>query len=58
MIDKICLFLTNKIRKKMPEIDNERAEVIDYGMHLIIGEIPKIFLVFIIAYLLGILEYT
>lgn len=30
MIDKICTFLTNKIRKEMPEIDDERAEVIKF----------------------------
>ena len=44
MIDKICEFLTNKIRKEMPEIDDERAEVINYGLQLIIGEIPKTFI--------------
>ncbi|MCI9063402.1 MAG: accessory gene regulator B family protein [Clostridia bacterium] len=58
MIDKICSFLTNKICKEMPEVDKERAEVINYGMHLIIGEIPKIFLILIFAYILGILKYT
>ena len=26
MIDKICTFLTNRIRKEMPEIDDERAD--------------------------------
>lgn len=30
MIDKICMFLTNKIRKEMPDVDDERAEVINY----------------------------
>ena len=30
MVDKITEFLTNKIRKEMPEIDDERAEVINY----------------------------
>ena len=58
MIDKICTYLTNKIRKEMPDIDDERAEVINYGIHLIIGEIPKIFLVLLVAYLLGVFEYT
>ena len=29
MIDKICNFLTNRIRKEMPDIDDERAEVIN-----------------------------
>lgn len=58
MIDKICTFLTNKIRKEMPEIDDERAEIIMYGLQNIIGEIPKIFLILLIAYFLGILELT
>ena len=58
MIDKICTFLTNKIRKEMPEIDDERAEIIMYGLQNIIGEIPKIFLIFIVAYALGILKLT
>lgn len=54
MIDNICMFLTNKIRKEMPNIDDERAEVINYGLQNIIGEIPKIFIMLIIAYILGI----
>ena len=53
MIDTICTFLTNRIRKEMPEIDDERAEVINYGLQNIVGEIPKIFLLFIIALVLG-----
>ncbi len=56
MIDKICTFLTNRIRKEMPEIDDERADVINYGLQNIVGEIPKIFLLFIIAYVLGMLK--
>lgn len=58
MIDKICMFLTNKIRREMPEIDDEKAEVINYGLQNIIGEIPKTFLVLIIAYFLGIWKET
>ena len=56
MIDTICTFLTNRIRKEMPEIDDERAEVINYGLQNIVGELPKIFLLFIIAYILGMLK--
>ena len=56
MIDTICTFLTNRIRKEMPEIDDDRAEVINYGLQNIVGEIPKIFLLFIIAFVLGILK--
>lgn len=54
MIDKICTFLTNKIRKEMPEIDDEKAEVINYGLQNIVGEIPKIFIMLGIAYVLGV----
>lgn len=53
MIDKICKFLTNKMREEMPDIDDERAEIINYGLQNIIGEIPKFFIMLGIAYLLG-----
>jgi len=38
----------------MPDIDDEEAEVIKYGLELIIGEVPKILLLFIIAIVLKI----
>lgn len=56
MIDKICTFLTKKIQKEMPDIDEEKAEIINYGLQNIIGEIPKIFLLFFISWVLGILK--
>lgn len=58
MIDKICAFLTQKIRKEMPDIDDEKAEVIYFGLQNIIGEIPKIFIVFGIAYILGVFKWS
>lgn len=58
MIDKICCILTNKIRKEMPEIDDERAEIIMYGLQNIIGELPKGVLILLIAYFLGIFKLT
>lgn len=54
MIDKFCEYLTNRIRKKMPEIDDQQAEIIMYGIQLIIGEIPKIFLLFGLGIILGV----
>ena len=39
MINQICKSLTNKIRQEMPDIDDEEAEVIKYGLELIIGEV-------------------
>lgn len=53
MIDKICQWLTQKIRKQMPEIDDEKAEVIFYGIQLIVGEVPKFFLMFGTGILMG-----
>lgn len=53
MIDKFCEYITNKIRKEIPDMDDERAEVIKYGIQLIVGEIPKVFSVFIIGAILG-----
>ena len=58
MIEKLCNKLTQKIQNKMPEIDNERAEVINYGLQIVIGEIPKIFVLLAIAYLFGVLELS
>ena len=58
MIDKFCEYLTNKIRKENPEIDDERAEVIKYGLQLIVGEVPKFFIMIAIAWALGILKLT
>ncbi len=58
MIDKICTFLTNRIRKEMPEVDDEKAEVIFYGLQNIVGEIPKIFIMLAIAYILGIFKWA
>lgn len=58
MVDKFCSFLINKMKKEMPDIDDERAEVIVYGLQLIIGEIPKILITFVIAYIIGVLKLT
>jgi len=58
VIDKICEYLTNRIRKEMPEIDDERAEIIMYGLQNVIGELPKGLVVLAIAYFLGIFQLT
>jgi len=54
MIKKICNFLTKKIQEANPEIDDEKAEIINYGLQNLIGEVPKFFILLGIAYLLGI----
>ena len=58
MIDKICLFLTNKIRQEVSDIDDERAEVINYGLQILVGEIPKTFVMLAVAYLLGVFKLS
>ena len=58
MIEKLCSKLTKKIQNKMPEIDHERAEVINYGLQLVMGEIPKTFVLLAIAYLFGVLKLS
>ena len=42
------------MKKKMPEITEEQSEAIVYGLSLIIGEIPKTLLLFLLAFILGI----
>lgn len=54
MIDKICEYLTKQIRTQALDIDDEKAEVIKYGLELIVGEIPKIILLLIVAIILKI----
>ena len=58
MIDKFCGYIVGKMRKQMTEIDDEKAEVLMYGIQLIIGEIPKMLLLFALGFLLGIGWYT
>lgn len=53
MVENICDYLTKKIRSKMPEVDDGRAEIINYGLQLIIGEIPKMFLAIGLALVLS-----
>ena len=58
LVEKICNKLTQKIRKEMPEVDDERAEVINYGLQVLLGEIPKNLIIILTSYLLGILRLT
>lgn len=58
MVEKFCLFLVKKMRKENPEIDDEKAEIISYGLQLLIGEIPKMIITLVISYMLGVLELT
>ena len=56
MVDKICNYLTNKIKNKVTDVNEEKSEIINYGLHLLIGEIPKTFIFIAIAAILGVLK--
>ena len=58
MIDKFCEYLTKKIREKSPEMNDEKAEEINYGLQIMFGEIPKVFIMAAIAGILGIFKWT
>ena len=58
MIEKFCNFLVDRMRKENPEIDDERSEIINYGLQLLIGEIPKMLITLLFSYILGILKLT
>lgn len=58
MIDKFCTYLTKKIGKEIPDLDEEKLEEINFGLQNIIGEIPKIFITIGIGFLLGIGNLT
>jgi accessory gene regulator B len=56
MINKLCEYLINKIRKNDNTIDDERAEIINYGLQSIIGEFPKGIIIFSLAYIIGLVK--
>lgn len=58
MIENFCDFLIKKMKKEMPEMDAERSEIINYGLQILIGEIPKIFVILLIAWFIGVLKLT
>ncbi len=58
MIDKFCNFLTSKIKENVENIDEEKELIINFGVKLIFGELPKIIILFIIGFILGIGWYT
>ena len=58
MIDKFCDWITNKIKQNVDNIDEEKELVINFGVKLIFGELPKFIILLIIGFLLGIGWYT
>lgn len=58
MIDKFCNFLTSKIKENVENIDEEKELIINFGVKLIFGELPKIIILFIMGFTIGIGWYT
>ena len=53
MIEKFCKIILNRMKKNMPEITAEQGEIILYGLQLIMGELPKMILLFGISFIFG-----
>lgn len=53
-MDAISNWIVKRMKIEMPEIDDERAEAIKYGLQLIIGEFPKFIILFTLAFILKI----
>ncbi len=58
MLENICLKITNHLRSKIKSIDDEKAEVINFGLLVILGEGPKLVLLILLAWWLDILFLT
>ena len=58
MIEAICNSLTKKIIKSVDGYDENKADEISYGLQLLIGEVPKFFITFILAWILNIIDLT
>lgn len=58
MLDKICMYLMEKIKNRNPDVSEEELEVANFGLQLVVGEVPKMIILIAIAFLLGIGELT
>ena len=57
MLENICSKMTEKIRSKV-KMSDERAEVINFGLLVLLGEVPKIIIILLVAWYFNILELT
>lgn len=58
MLEKFCQRITNYIRTKIPDMDDEKAETINFGLLVLCGEGPKLIILILLAFLLDILFLT
>ncbi|MBE5822380.1 MAG: hypothetical protein E7311_07345 [Clostridiales bacterium] len=57
MVENICSRITNYLRSKV-DMSDERAEVINFGLLVLLGEVPKIILIMLFAWYFNILKLT
>lgn len=50
MVDNICDWLLRKIRENDSTIDEEKSEIIYYGLQNLVGELPKGFFILLVAW--------
>lgn len=58
MVEEICNSLTRKIIESVDGYDETKADEINFGLQLIIGEIPKFFITLFLAIILNLVELT
>lgn len=58
MVDKFCDFVTKKIKENVKNLDEEKILVIDFGVRLLFGELPKILILILLGFLFKIGWYT
>jgi accessory gene regulator B len=58
MIDAFCDKLTCVIRTNVQGIDDEKAEIINFGIKSIVSEVSKLIIILLSAYLFGIFNYV
>lgn len=56
VVDTICDWLLKKIMEKDATIDEEKSEIIYYGLQNLVGELPKGFFILLVAWLCGVFK--
>lgn len=56
MVDTICDWLLKKITENDSTIDEEKSEIIYYGLQNLVGELPKGFLILLVAGVCGVFK--
>lgn len=58
LLSKLCDNITNTIKDRVKDIDDNKAEIINYGLYLWLSDIIKLTLILSAAYFLGVIKLT